>query len=175
MGHVSIIFHQIYNQFITLCNFSLITIFESNFLSNRKICIIHLYIIYVLFSINKSAEFERRKSKRRKKKKKKNHLDIHEVSEGRRCILRAANNANKSKDNKAPWQPGDRRVPLSRIIETTIAANHVSRSRERWSRVLDFAPGPRGCPTLSWTLRLFASSCRLIARNNGIIVPAIQE
>lgn len=81
--------------------------------------------------------FERRKSKRRKKKKKKNHLDIHEVSEGRRCILRAANNANKSKDNKAPWQPGDRRVPLSRIIETTIAANHVSRSRERWSRVLD--------------------------------------
>lgn len=102
MRHVSIIFHQIYNQFITLCNFSLITIFESNFLSNRKICIIHLYIIYVLFSINKSAEFERRKSKRRKKKKKKNHLDIHEVSEGRRCILRAANNANKSKDNKAP-------------------------------------------------------------------------
>lgn len=71
MRHVSIIFHQIYNQFITLCNFSLITIFESNFLSNRKICIIHLYIIYVLFSINKSAEFERRKSKRRKKKRKK--------------------------------------------------------------------------------------------------------
>lgn len=87
--------------------------------------------------IKAQNSFERRKSKRRKKKKKKNHLDIHEVSEGRRCILRAANNANKSKDNKAPWQPGDRRVPLSRIIETTIAANHVSRSRERWSRVLD--------------------------------------
>lgn len=73
MGHVSIIFHQIYNQFITLCNFSLITIFESNFLSNRKICIIHLYIIYVLFPTNKNAEFIRKKEieKTEKKKEKK--------------------------------------------------------------------------------------------------------
>lgn len=96
-----------------------------------------IYHLSYFPQIKTQNSFERRKSKRRKKKKKKNHLDIHEVSEGRRCILRAANNANKSKDNKAPWQPGDRRVPLSRIIETTIAANHVSRSRERWSRVLD--------------------------------------
>lgn len=73
MRHVSIIFHQIYNQFITLCNFSLITIFESNFLSNRKICIIHLYIIYVLFPTNKNAEFIRKKEieKTEKKKEKK--------------------------------------------------------------------------------------------------------
>lgn len=128
---------------------------------------------------------KRKKSKRRKKKKEeerrreKKIISIFTKFQSGRCILHAANNANKSKDNKAPWQAGDRRVPLSRIIETTIAANHVSRSRERgdpvsWTRD-HFAPSPRGYPNLSWTLRLFASSCRLIARNNGIIVPAIRE